>query len=156
MPDRHGQGQPLASKIFSFRAAPRVLAVLARAIRCPGGGQQSFRRLWPAGVSGNAGLLAGAGDRHLWRRARLAEAHRPLWIARGGLRIAVLAYNEFKPRSFEAGAEWPGIAWSEDSQVVADIRAARAAGADLVIPFMHWGWEREAAAERAPARSWPA
>jgi hypothetical protein len=31
----------------------------------------------------------------------------------------------------------------EDAQVVADIRAARAAGADLVIPFMHWGWERE-------------
>jgi poly-gamma-glutamate capsule biosynthesis protein CapA/YwtB (metallophosphatase superfamily) len=60
-----------------------------------------------------------------------------------GLRVAVLAYNEFKPRSFEAGADWPGIAWSEDSQVVADIRAARAAGADLVIPFMHWGWERE-------------
>lgn len=27
--------------------------------------------------------------------------------------------------------------------MVADIRAARAAGADLVIPFMHWGWERE-------------
>jgi poly-gamma-glutamate synthesis protein (capsule biosynthesis protein) len=27
--------------------------------------------------------------------------------------------------------------------VVADIRAARAAGADVVIPFMHWGWERE-------------
>lgn len=25
--------------------------------------------------------------------------------------------------------------------LLADIRAARAAGADLVIPFMHWGWE---------------
>jgi poly-gamma-glutamate capsule biosynthesis protein CapA/YwtB (metallophosphatase superfamily) len=75
--------------------------------------------------------------------ANLEQAHRPLWIERRGLRIAVLAYNEFKPRSFEAGADWPGIAWSEDSQVVADIRAARAAGADLVIPFMHWGWERE-------------
>jgi poly-gamma-glutamate synthesis protein (capsule biosynthesis protein) len=73
----------------------------------------------------------------------LAEAHRPHWIERNGIRIAVLGYNEFKPRAFEAGATTPGIAWSEDSQVVADIRAARAAGADLVIPFMHWGWERE-------------
>jgi hypothetical protein len=36
----------------------------------------------------------------------------------------------------------PGIAWSEDEQVIADIRAARAAGADHVIPFMHWGWEK--------------
>jgi poly-gamma-glutamate capsule biosynthesis protein CapA/YwtB (metallophosphatase superfamily) len=38
---------------------------------------------------------------------------------------------------------WPGVAWSEDDQVIADIRAAKAAGADLVIPFMHWGWEKE-------------
>ena len=35
------------------------------------------------------------------------------------------------------------MAWSDDLQVVADIRAARQAGADVVIPFMHWGWERE-------------
>ena len=55
----------------------------------------------------------------------------------------MLGYNEFKPRAFEAGADWPGVAWSEDSQVIADIQAARLAGADLVIPFMHWGWERE-------------
>lgn len=57
----------------------------------------------------------------------------------------MLSYNEYKPRSFEAGPDWPGIAWSEDSQVTSDIRAARAAGTDLVIPFMHWGWERELA-----------
>jgi len=55
----------------------------------------------------------------------------------------VLGYNEYKPRSFDAGPGWPGVAWSEDSQVIADIHAARLAGADLVIPFMHWGWERE-------------
>ena len=28
--------------------------------------------------------------------------------------------------------------------MIADLRAARAAGADHVIPFLHWGWEREA------------
>jgi hypothetical protein len=38
-------------------------------------------------------------------------AHAPLWIEKHGLRIA----------------------WSEDSLVVADIRAARAAGADAVV-----------------------
>ena len=57
--------------------------------------------------------------------------------------FVVAPYNEFKPRSFEAGANWPGVAWSEDSQVVADIRAARKAGAHIVIPFMHWGWEEK-------------
>ena len=75
----------------------------------------------------------------------LREAHSPRWIERKGLRIAVLGYNEFKPRSFEAGPTWPGVAWSEDSEVVEDIRAARLAGADVVIPFMHWGWEMEPA-----------
>jgi poly-gamma-glutamate synthesis protein (capsule biosynthesis protein) len=73
----------------------------------------------------------------------LREAHAPLWLEKSGLRVALLSYNEFKPRAFEAGASQPGIAWSEDAQVIADIRAARAAGADVVIPFMHWGWERE-------------
>jgi poly-gamma-glutamate capsule biosynthesis protein CapA/YwtB (metallophosphatase superfamily) len=64
---------------------------------------------------------------------------------RRGVRIALLGYDEFMPRSFEAGSTWPGVAWSEDEDVVTDIRTARAQGADVVIPFMHWGWEYEAA-----------
>ena len=72
----------------------------------------------------------------------LAQAHAPLLIERKGLRIALLGYNEFFPRSFEADADKPGIAWSEDEQVRLDIVDARARlGADIVIPFMHWGWE---------------
>lgn len=137
------QGQALESKIYSFRADPRVVPLLkgrfdalAVANNHSGDyGQAAF--LEALEHLAGQGIVAFGGGRNL------EEAHRPLWIARGGLRIAVLAYNEFKPRSFEAGADWPGIAWSEDSQVVADIRAAREAGADLVIPFMHWGWERE-------------
>ena len=137
------QGQALASKIYSFRADPRVAPLLkgrfdalAVANNHSGDyGQQAFLETLDH-LSGQ-GIAAFGGGRNL------EEAHQPLWITRGGLRIAVLAYSEFKPRSFEAGAEWPGIAWSEDGQVVADIRAARAAGADLVIPFMHWGWERD-------------
>ncbi len=73
----------------------------------------------------------------------LAAAHRPWIVERAGLRIAFLGYVEFKPRSFEATATRPGVAWSgEDEQVLRDIRDARA-HADLVIPFMHWGWEDE-------------
>jgi poly-gamma-glutamate synthesis protein (capsule biosynthesis protein) len=74
----------------------------------------------------------------------LKQAHAPLVFDRHGLRIAVLSYNEFHPRSFEAGHDLPGVAWSEDQQVVADIKAARLLHrADLVIPIMHWGWENE-------------
>jgi poly-gamma-glutamate capsule biosynthesis protein CapA/YwtB (metallophosphatase superfamily) len=68
----------------------------------------------------------------------------PLVFQRHGLRIAVLSYNEFHPRSFEAGHNTPGVAWSEDQQVEADITAARKLHrADVVIPIMHWGWENE-------------
>ena len=88
-------------------------------------------------------VLANAGIAYFGGGHNLAEAHRPLWIEKNGLKIAVLGYNEFKPRAFEAGANWPGVAWSEDDLVIAGIRAAKAAGADLVIPFMHWGWEKE-------------
>jgi poly-gamma-glutamate synthesis protein (capsule biosynthesis protein) len=90
------------------------------------------------------GLLKTAGLGYFGGGHTLKEAHSPLIIERRGLRIALLGYNEFMPRSFEADADAPGSAWSEDEQVVADIRAARSLHhADLVIPIMHWGWENE-------------
>ncbi len=138
-------GQPFDNKIYSFRADPRVLKVL----------QGRFDALSLANNhSGDYGQeafletmqhLDQAGIQHMGGGRNLSEAHKPLWITAKGMRVAILAYNEFKPRSFEAGANWPGIAWSEDTQVISDIRAAKAAGADHVIPFMHWGWEREPA-----------
>jgi len=78
-----------------------------------------------------------------------AEARKPYIVEVKGLRIALLGYNEFKPRSFEAGPDWPGVAWSVDEQVVADLHSARTRHrADLVIPYMHWGWEGEPASDR--------
>ena len=137
-------GEPRENKIATFRAHPRVLPILAERFDALGVANNHSGDYGHAAFLETLALLAGQGIATFGGGHHLEQAHRPLWIERRGLRIAVLAYNEFKPRSFEAGAEWPGIAWSEDTQVVADMRAARAAGADLVIPFMHWGWEREA------------
>jgi hypothetical protein len=136
-------GKPLASKIFSFRADPRVLPLLKGRFDALALANNHSGDYGKAAFVETLDHLDLAGIRHFGGGRDLASAHAPLWIERKGLRLAVLAYNEFKPRSFEAGPDWPGIAWSEDSQVTSDIRAARAAGADLVIPFMHWGWERE-------------
>jgi hypothetical protein len=123
MPDRHDRAKPLESKIFSFRAHPRVLPVLAGRFDALAVANNHSGDYGQAAFLETLDLLAGQGIATFGGGRNLTEAHRPLWIERRGLRIAVLAYNEFKPRSFEAGAEWPGIAWSEDSQVVADIRA---------------------------------
>ncbi|GLT20941.1 hypothetical protein GCM10007933_03930 [Zoogloea oryzae] len=148
-------GAPLDNKIYSFRAHPRVLSVLQGRFDAVSLANNHSGDYGPGAFTETMALLDGAGIRRFGGGRNLVEAHAPLWIERKGLRIAVLGYNEFKPRVFEAGADHPGIAWSEDSHVIADIRAARKAGADLVIPFMHWGWEREpepSARQRALAR----
>ncbi|MBC7681285.1 MAG: CapA family protein [Ferruginibacter sp.] len=136
-------GSALENKIYTFRAAPDTVRVLKgrfHAMSVANNHSGDFGRdafMETLGHLRTAGIAAFGGG------ANLAEAHKPYWIEKHGIRIALLGYDEFKPRSFEAGATWPGVAWSEDSHVVADIRAAKAAGADVVIPFMHWGWEME-------------
>ena len=131
-------------KNFTFRAHPRSLPVLKRhfdAVALANNhsgdyGREAFAEMLD--------LLKAQGLDQFGGGHNLKEAHTPLIIERKGLRIALLGYNEFLPRSFEADTKSPGSAWSEDEQVVADIRAARSVyKADLVIPVMHWGWENE-------------
>lgn len=143
-------------KNYTFRAHPRVLPTLARHLdalalannHSGDFGREAFAEM--LALLPRAGLGAFGGGHNL------AEAHRPLILTRRGLRVALLGYNEFMPRRFEADADAPGVAWSDDAQVRADIRAARLRDrADLVIPVMHWGWENEPhanARQRALAR----
>ena len=138
-------GGTAETKPFTFRADPGVLPVL----------KKHFDAMSVANNhSGDFGKAAFAEELGLMRKAALpwfggghdmGEAHKPVILERNGLRIALLGYVEFKPRSFEAGAHLPGVAWSgEDDQVIEDIAAARRDyHADIVIPYMHWGWEEE-------------
>jgi poly-gamma-glutamate synthesis protein (capsule biosynthesis protein) len=96
-----------------------------------------LKRLRKVGVG-----IYGGGD-------NLTQAHQPFIVEKKGVRIAVLGFNEFQPRSFEADHDRPGIAWSEDEQVLRDIAWARGPGrADVVITVMHWGWEDPVANHR--------
>ena len=133
------------NKIFTFRSHPDSLHML----------RQHFEVMSVANNhSGDFGKTAFADTLQYLRDAKilsvggganLQQAHRPLILEKNGIRIAILAYNEFMPRSFEAGAQTAGVAWSEDEYVIADIRyAIEQEHADIVIPFMHWGWENEA------------
>ena len=145
-----GAAQP--SKLWSFRAQPETLKILRGRFDAVSLANNHSGDYGPAAFVETTHHLDAAGIARFGGGSNLAEAHRPLWIERKGLKIAVLGYNEYKPRRFEAGPQTPGIAWSEDEQVIADIRAARAAGADHVIPFMHWGWERETQPEARQQR----
>ena len=136
-----------AGKNYTFRAHPRTIPVLKRhfdAVALANNHSGDFGRDAFAEMLGllKQQQLAQFGGGH-----NLGEAHTPLIFERKGIRIALLGYSEFMPRSFEADYNAPGIAWSEDEQVVADIRKARSTyHADIVIPVMHWGWENEVTA----------
>lgn len=131
-------------KNYTFRAHPRVLPVLKKhfdAVALSNNhsgdyGRDAFAEMLELLSKAKLGYF-GAGR-------NLSDAHKPLIVERNNLRIAILSYNEFMPRSFEADFDAPGVAWSEDEQVTADIKKARTFyRADLVIPVMHWGWENE-------------
>lgn len=136
-------GEP-EDKIFTFRADPHTLTVLKRHFDAVSVANNHSGDYGRTAFAEMLGLLDRAGIGRFGGGRDLGEAHKPLIIERKGLRIALLGYNEFMPRSFEADADAPGTAWSEDEQVADDIRRARAEyRADLVIPIMHWGWENE-------------
>ena len=131
-------------KMFTFRAHPRVIPVLQRHFDAVTLANNHSGDFGPEAFAEMLNLLQNAGLAQVGGGMNLRQAHTPLVFERKGLRIAVLSYNEFQPRSFEADHNLPGTAWSEDERVVADIRAARRVHrADLVIPIMHWGWENE-------------
>ena len=133
-----------SDKMYTFRAHPRVIPVLQRHFDAVALANNHSGDFGPQAFAQMLSLLHQAKLPQVGGGLNLQQAHAPLIFERQGLRIAVLSYNEFHPRSFEAGANRPGVAWSEDEQVVADIVAARRVHrADVVIPIMHWGWENE-------------
>lgn len=138
------QGGRALDKPWTFRAHPRVLPVLKRHLDAVSVANNHVGDFGREAFTEMLGHLDASGIPRVGGGRNLTEAHRPLIIEKHGLRIALLAYDEFFPRSFEAGPDRPGSAWSDDEQVVDDIRRARTEHrADLVIPFMHWGSEGE-------------
>jgi hypothetical protein len=84
----------------------------------------------------------------------LAAARKPAMLEAGGRTVAVLGYDAIAGY-YHATANKIGSAPLTASIVRADVKAARAAGADLVIVFPHWGTEyrsKPSAAQQRLAR----
>lgn len=135
------KGKPV-DKPWTFRAHPDVLKVLRRhfhAVSLANNhtgdfGHEAFLEQLEHLQKHKIGFFGGGKN--------IAEARMPWIIEKKGLRIALLGYNDFQPRDFEAGPNWPGVAWGIEPHMVADVAAARTLHkADIVIPFLHWGWE---------------
>ena len=105
-------------KHYTFRAHPRVLPVLKRHVdavtlannHSGDFGREAFVEM--LGLLKQHGIAAVGGGHNL------QQAHTPWIVERQGLRLAILSYNEFMPRSYEADAQAAGVAWSEDVRVV--------------------------------------
>ena len=139
---RVGQAEP--AKPFTFRAHPRVLPILARHFDAVSVANNHTGDYGSVAFADMLERLRSAGIQAFGGGLNLASAHQPLILERNGLRIALLGYNDFMPRSFEADTDKPGSAWANEADIQADIRSARSKhGAHLVIPVMHWGVEYE-------------
>ena len=132
-------------KPYTFRADPRTLPVLKRHFDAVSLANNHSGDFGKAAFAEQLALMDTAGLPYFGGGRDATAAHAPWIVERNGVRIALLGYVEFKPCSFEADASRPGVAWSgEDDDVIEDIIAARRVHrADIVIPFMHWGWEDE-------------
>jgi poly-gamma-glutamate capsule biosynthesis protein CapA/YwtB (metallophosphatase superfamily) len=96
-----------------------------------------------AGGQGILDTIKNLDDRgiaHSGAGKNVAAAHRPAIMKVGKTRVAILGYDTIAP-GYAATATSPGSARLTGSAVRTDVRAARRAGADVVIVFPHWGSE---------------
>ncbi|EFL03907.1 lipoprotein [Streptomyces sp. SPB78] len=98
-----------------------------------------------AGVSRTLGALDRAGIAHAGTGRSEAEAHRPAWLTAGGAKVAHLSYTYgTNDIPLPKDAPWT-VRLIDEGRVVQDARAAREAGADVVVVSMHWGTEWQTA-----------
>jgi poly-gamma-glutamate capsule biosynthesis protein CapA/YwtB (metallophosphatase superfamily) len=71
----------------------------------------------------------------------LAAARKPAIFEMGGVKVAILGYDGISSKYYGATATTIGDAPLSATYIKADVAAARAAGAQVVIVFPHWGIE---------------
>lgn len=130
-------------KPYAFKAHPRVLPVLKKHFSAVSLANNHSYDYGETTFLETLSLLEKAGLPYFGGGRDIFQSHEPKIFNVKGKKIALLAYNEFFPRSFEALADRPGVAWSEDEYVVYGIqRAKEFYGADYVITYPHWGLEQ--------------
>lgn len=152
-----------AAKGFTFRGPPAsVEALVVGGVSVVSLANNHTLDYGPDSLANTEGYLDLHHIAHAGAGANLASARTPAVLERNGLRVAFLSYADvpvewsgFETRSWEAGAESPGIAWLNPAEVQADVANARRI-ADVVVVFMHFGIENETVpndVQRAEARA---
>ncbi|MEO3973783.1 CapA family protein [Streptomyces sp. CAU 1734] len=97
------------------------------------------------GIRRTLDALDAAGVGHTGSARTESEARTPAWLAARGARVAQLAYTYgTNGYPLPEGQPW-AVAPMERDRILADARAARRAGADVVVVSLHWGteWQTE-------------
>lgn len=97
------------------------------------------------GVSRTLGALDEAGIRHAGSARSAAEAARPTILpagpGKGAAKVAHLAYT-YGTNDFPVPADQPWtVNVTDERKIIEEARAARRAGADVVVLSIHWGTE---------------
>ncbi|UGY94828.1 CapA family protein [Streptomyces gobiensis] len=105
-----------------------------------------------AGVRRTLDALDTAGVRHTGSARTAKEARRPARLSAGGAQLAHLAYT-YGTNGIPAPRDKPwAVSMLDPDRVIADARAARRAGADIVIVSLHWGTEWQQAPDTRQLR----
>jgi poly-gamma-glutamate capsule biosynthesis protein CapA/YwtB (metallophosphatase superfamily) len=126
---------------FNFSADPALIEGLANAgIDWVSLANNHIGNYGDQGILDTLENLDRWGIAHGGAEADLEAAREPSLLDAGGISVAILAYDTIKP-AYAATASSPGSNQMSAARVTADVAAARAAGAQLVIVFPHWGTE---------------
>ncbi len=143
-------------KPYTFRAHPRVIPLLKKHVSAVSLANNHSGDFGKRAFVDMLGLLERHQLPYFGGGRNIRDAHRPYLTQVKGKTIAVLGFDGFLPRSFEALEQQPGVAWLDADLVAHQVRHAKETlKADLVIVFPHWGSEYERLAsdgQRAMAR----
>ncbi|MGW2014553.1 CapA family protein [Streptomyces sp. NPDC001927] len=99
----------------------------------------------PAGLVRTLDALDKAGVQHAGSARTAEEAARPTLLKAGDATVAQLAYTyDTNGYPLPEGKPW-AVNLIDEGKIVADARAARRAGADVVVVSIHWGTEWQTA-----------
>ena len=115
------KGKPIEDKPWTFQPHPRVLPVLARYFGIVSLANNHTGDFGSEAFIEQLDLLDRHHLPHFGGGRNCVEARTPHLLEVKGIRIALLGYNDFHPREFEAGPSWPGVAWCVDDIAAIDL-----------------------------------
>lgn len=105
-----------------------------------------------AGIRRTLDAMDRAGIRHNGSARSAAEGKEPGWLSAGEARVAHLAYTYgTNDIPLPEGRPW-AVRLIDRDRIIADARAARKAGADVVVVSLHWGTEWQDAPDEQQVR----